>query len=104
MRRTPIHRALVRPHLLLGGERELVLVTIIIAVGLSVTSQNLVAAVVSLLIWLVVMAAIRWMASVDPLLSKVYLRSLRFKPYYPARSRPSRIDQRCPDNAKSKGI
>jgi type IV secretion system protein VirB3 len=32
------------------------------------------------------------MAKADPQMSKVYLRQLQYQAYYPARSRPFRVD------------
>jgi type IV secretory pathway TrbD component len=92
LRRTPIHRALYRPNLILGGERELVLFTALLAGGLAVSAQNAVAAAVGAAVWLGVIPLLRMMAKADPRLSRVYLRHLRYRAYYPARSRPFRRD------------
>lgn len=88
LRRTPLPRALHRPNLLLGGERELVLFTALLAGGLAVTAVNAVAAVVATVVWFGCIGLLRRMAKADPRLSRVYLRHLRYRPYYPARSRP----------------
>jgi type IV secretion system protein VirB3 len=92
LRRTPFHRALHRPNLILGGERELVLFTALLAGGLAVSAQNTVAATVGAAVWFCVIALLRMMAKADPRLSRVYLRHLRYQAYYPARSRPCRRD------------
>ena len=88
LRRTPLHRALHRPNLILGGERELVLTTGLVAGGLAAASVNLVAAVVGAGIWFGCIGLLRLMAKADPQMSRVYRRQLRYRPYYPARSRP----------------
>ena len=92
LRRTPFHRVLHRPSLFLGGERELVLMTAIIAGALAVTGQNAPSFVVATLLWFGCIGIFRAMAKADPQMSKVYLRQLKFRGYYPARSRPYRTE------------
>lgn len=92
-RRTVIYRALHRPNLFLGGERELVLLTAIVcAVLLPATSMNLPAFAIGFGLWVFLAAVLRMMAKADPLMSKVYLRQLNYAAYYPPRSRASRPD------------
>lgn len=92
LRQTPLHRALHRPNLFLGGERELVLITAIVCGGVAISALNLVATVVGAGVWIVAIALLRLMAKADPQMSRVYLRYIRYRPYYPARSRPARGD------------
>ncbi len=88
LRRTSICRALHRPALLLGAERELMLLTLLALGGLAVCAANLVAIGVCIILWLIVSQFLREMAKADPRLSRIYLRHLRHAHYYPARSRP----------------
>ena len=104
LRHTPIHRALYRPHLFLGGERELVLITGVFSFGLAVTSLTWVAVGIGAFIWVVSVAALRWMAKSDPPMSRVYRRSLSYASYYPPRSRPWRKDVRVPVNAPASSV
>lgn len=90
IRRTVLHRALYRPNLILGGERELVLTSALVAGGLVVSAQNWVAATVGVAVWLVALWALRLMAKADPQMSRVYLRQLRYRGYYAPQSRPFR--------------
>jgi type IV secretion system protein VirB3 len=92
LRRTTFHRALHRPNLMLGGERELVLFTALLAGGLAVAAQNWVATGISLLLWFVGIAFLRMMAKADPYMSRIYLRQLRYQGYYAPRSRPFRLE------------
>lgn len=92
LRRTILPRALHRPNLVLGGDRELVLTTALIAFGLAVTAQNLPALVFGVAFWFGCIAALRAMAKADPQMRAVYLRSLKYRGYYPARSRPFRSE------------
>ena len=85
----PIHRALHRPNLILGGERELVLFTAILSAGVAVSGLNLVSLAIGAAVWLATLALLQMMAKADPFMSRVYLRHIRYRPYYPARSRPA---------------
>ena len=88
--RAKIHRAGIRPHLFLGGDRELVLFTGLIAFSLTVPSFQWASIVTVIVLWLVVLFLLRKMAKADPLMRHVYLRQLRYARYYPARGRPWR--------------
>lgn len=92
LRRSEFHRVLHRPNLFLGGERELVMFTALVCSGFVISSQNLVATVLGISIWLVCIGFFRRMAKSDPYLSRVYLRHIRYPHYYPPRSRPARQD------------
>lgn len=87
LRRTPLHRALHRPTLIAGGERELVLLTGLMAGGVVVTALNVPALIVGVIVWIANLWLLRKMAKADPEMSKVYLRSIKYAGYYPARSR-----------------
>ena len=90
LRRTVLHRALYRPNLLLGGERELVMFTLLISGGLVASALNLPALVVGASIWGLSVGLLRMMAQSDPYMSQVYRRSLRYAAYYPPHSTPFR--------------
>lgn len=94
LRRLPIHRALWRPQLIAGGERELMLGLIVFAVGLPVTTQTVFSVVVGLFLGIAGTATLRWLAKVDPQFLKVYRRAIAYRGYYPPRSRPARADDR----------
>ena len=91
-RQTPLYRVLYRPSLMLGGEREPVLMTAIVAIGLGMSGLNLVSGVVAVVLWFGGIAAFRRMAKADPVMSRVYRRQVAFKRFYPARSRPARTE------------
>ncbi len=85
-----IHRALSRPNLLLGGDRELVLLTGLAAIILIFVVLTVYSAVIGILVWTVVVAALRAMAKADPLMRRVYIRHVAFRPFYRATSTPWR--------------
>lgn len=87
LRHTPIYRALHRPNLLMGGERVPVLMLIMISVGLAVTSMNLVAIIVSGVLWIAGIFYLRMMAKSDPFMIGIYFRSVKYRGYYFPRSR-----------------
>lgn len=88
-----VHSALNRPNLLLGAERELTLMLGLICtimVFLALTWQT---ALLGIFLWTVLISLLRMMAKADPMMSKVYLRHLRYKPFYPAHSTPFRKEK-----------
>lgn len=91
LRRTILHRALHRPNLLLGAERELAMFSILISGGLIVTALNLPALIFGVTFWAIAIGALRRMAKADPYLSSVYRRQLLYTPFYPPRSTPFRL-------------
>lgn len=90
LRRTPFYRVLWRGNLFLGGERELVLMVTVIAIALPVNGMNIPSVIVGALLWALAMPALRWMAKMDPQFSHVYRRHIKYRRFYPARSRPYR--------------
>ena len=92
LRHLAFHRVLHRPSLFLGGEREPALMTLLVAGGLAVSGMNWVSFLVGATVWFGAIPILRWMAKHDPHMSKVYIRHIRYRGYYPARSRPYRME------------
>ncbi|MHB2268070.1 conjugal transfer protein TrbD [Pseudaminobacter salicylatoxidans] len=90
LERARIHRALSRPTLLFGADRELVLITGLAAVILIFVVLTMVSAALGFAIWIVVVGLLRMMAKADPLMRKVYLRHIRYRSYYRPTSTPWR--------------
>lgn len=84
----PIHRALSRPNLVFGADRELVLVTGLVSAILIFVVITPSAAVLGLLAWTLNVALLRQMAKLDPMMRRVYLRHIRYRPVYRATSTP----------------
>lgn len=91
LRQTPIRRALHRPQQIMGGERELTLFSMLLAGGIIVSAMNMVATLIGVTLWVICLYGLRQMAKADPLMSKVYLRQLRYRDYYGPFSRPWRV-------------
>jgi len=85
-----IHRALSRPNLLMGADRELVLLTGLASAILIFVVLTWYAAVLGAAIWLVAVAVLRMMAKSDPLMRQVYVRHIAYRPTYRATSTPWR--------------
>lgn len=98
--RTPYHRALYRPHLLLGADRALVIVAGGTAMLVIATGMNGISVVVGVGLWLLSIAFLRSIAKSDPQMRQVYMRSRRYRGFYPPRSRPYRVD---PGTTMTKG-
>lgn len=82
LRRNRIHRALSRPNLLMGADRELVLLTGLAAVILIFVVLTIYSAVFGAAVWIVVVGMLRMMAKSDPLIRRVYVRHISYKHYY----------------------
>jgi type IV secretory pathway TrbD component len=90
LQRNRIHRALSRPNLLMGADRELVLLAGLASVILIFVVLTLYSALFGMAIWIVVIAALRMMAKADPLMRQVYVRHMRYRAHYLPTSSPWR--------------
>lgn len=90
LQRNRIHRALSRPNLLMGADRELVLVTGLAAAILIFVVLTLYSALFGIAVWILVVAALRMMARSDPLMRRVYIRHISYRPHYRPTSTPWR--------------
>lgn len=97
LRTIPIRRAGNRNNLFMGGDRELVMFSGLLAFALIFSAQELRATLVGLTLWFGSLFMLRVMAKSDPKMRHVYLRHRRYRSYYPARSTPHR------DNPPSQG-
>lgn len=92
LRTIPIRRAGNRHNLFMGGDRELVMFSGLMAFALIFSAQELRATVFGLLLWFGALYMCRLMAKSDPRLRSVYMRHRKYRSYYPARSTPFRIN------------
>jgi type IV secretion system protein TrbD len=86
--RSRIHRALSRPNLLMGADRELVLLTGLASVILVFVVLTWFSVLFGTAIWIAVVAALRMMAKADPIMRRIYLRHIGYRPTYRANSSP----------------
>ncbi|MGI2036166.1 conjugal transfer protein TrbD [Rhizobium panacihumi] len=90
LHRNRIHRALSRPNLLMGADRELVLLTGLAAVILIFVVLTIYSAIIGAAIWIVLLGALRMMAKSDPMMRQIYMRHLRYRSHYRPTSSPWR--------------
>lgn len=81
-----IHPSANRPHLLLGGDRELVISCGVAAAALAFLISTWWSFLGGLCIWLVSVAVLARMGKADPMLRHVYLKHVRYAAFYPAKS------------------
>jgi type IV secretion system protein VirB3 len=86
MRETVIHESANRPNQILGGDRELVIGSGMVAVLILFSLGNIVGIVIGILFWLSSVFVLQRMGKADPLLRRVYLRHIRYQPFYPAKA------------------
>ena len=86
-REVPFHESANRPNLLLGGDREMVLVFAILAAMLVFAVMKWWSVVGGVVLWLTAVGVLARMGKVDPLLRQVYIRHIRYRNFYPAKSR-----------------
>ncbi|ALS68406.1 conjugal transfer protein TrbD [Pandoraea apista] len=92
LRKIPLRRAGNRVIEFLGGDRELVMVSGLMAATLVFVAMSVIAAVFGVVLWIFALWALRKMAKADPQMRKVYQRSLRYANYYPPRATPFRLN------------
>lgn len=90
LQRTRIHRALSRPNLLLGADRELVLITGLAVIILIFVVLTPMSTVVGIATWILILGILRMMGKADPLMRRIYLRHIRYRPFYRPTSSPWR--------------
>lgn len=81
-----IHQSANRPNQILGGDRELVLVSVLIAVSLAFSLASFWGIAVSIGFWIGAVAVLQRMGKADPMLRQIYMRHIRYRPFYPAKS------------------
>ena len=92
LRTVPIRRSGNRHNLFMGGDREMVMFSGLLAFALIFSAQELRATVMGLVLWTLSLFLLRLMAKADPMMRFVYLRHRRYRDYYPARSTPYRVN------------
>lgn len=89
----PLHESLNRPLLVLGGERNLVLMLGVVAGVFMFSLAQLWAFVTGVVLWVGGQWALALAVKYDPMLSKVGPRHVRYRRYYPAAASPFAPDR-----------
>lgn len=83
-----LHESLNRPMLMMGGERNLVLMLAILSGVFILSLAALWAAIFGVFLWMLGMYALSRAGAYDHQLSKTGARSLRYRKFYPAQATP----------------
>jgi type IV secretion system protein TrbD len=81
-----IHPSLNRPNQLMGADRELALVSLLTSVALGFSLASWWGLGLAFALYGSAMAILRRMGKADPMLRNVYMRHIRYRSYYPAKS------------------
>src|ERR1035437_328145 len=81
-----IHQSANRPNQILGGDRELVLIAMLTAISLAFSLGSWWGIGLSVAFWVGAVAILQRMGKADPLLRQIYVRHIRYKAFYPAKS------------------
>lgn len=84
-RTLPIHQSLHRHAHIMGAERELVMVSGLIALLVGVGGLTTISVVSAVVFWIIAVFALRRMAKADPMMSRVWLRHIKQQDFYPAK-------------------
>ena len=90
LQRNHIHRALSRPNLLMGADRELVLIIGLAAVILIFVVLTVYSTLFGIAVWIVIVGLLRLMAKADPLMRQVYVRHISYRACYKPTTSPWR--------------
>ena len=85
-RTLPIHQSLHRHAHIMGAERELVMVSGLIALLVGVGGLTAISVVSAVVFWIIAVFALRRMAKADPIMSRVWLRHIKQQEFYPAKA------------------
>jgi type IV secretion system protein TrbD len=83
---TPMRASLNRPQLLMGADRELVLLTGLFCSLLAVSVMTIIAFLIAGLSFGSVVIVLARIGKADPMMRKVYVRHVRYRDFYPAKS------------------
>lgn len=84
-REVTIYQSANRPNLLLGCDRELVLLVILLCAALVFSVATVWAVAIGIATWVAAVALLSRMAKADPYLRHVYLRHVKYTGFYPAK-------------------
>jgi type IV secretory pathway TrbD component/type IV secretory pathway VirB2 component (pilin) len=81
-----IHQSANRPNQILGGDRELVLIAMLTAISLAFSLGSWWGIGLRVAFWVGAVGVLQRMGKADPLLRQIYVRHIRYKAFYPAKS------------------
>lgn len=88
LRKVPLHRAMTRPQLFAGGEREPMLMLGLICFTLIFVGLSWFTAILAVSLYIFGAFGLRQLAKADPQMTRVYLRHVAYAPFMTARPTP----------------
>lgn len=85
-REVTIYQSANRPNQILGGDRELMLVAMLVAVSLAFSLASFWGVALSIGVWVSSVAVFQRMGKADPMMRQIYMRHIRYRTFYPAKS------------------
>ena len=82
---TPLLQSLTRPILILGGERENIILLACLSLSLCVAGRDVLSLGLAMVIWTIGVVVSKLTAKTDPWATKIFLRSLLYQDFYSAR-------------------
>jgi type IV secretion system protein VirB3/type IV secretion system protein VirB4 len=83
----PFHQSLIKPVLYAGAERELTIMLAFSALIIWIVGKDLVSIIAAGLFWLIGIFLAQMAAFIDPQLTRIFIRHLRYQDHYPATER-----------------
>jgi type IV secretion system protein TrbD len=80
-----IHQSCNRHNLLLGCDRELLLLSGLLSATLIFALVTWWGVIAGIVLWIVAVAVLSRMSKADPMLRQVYIRHVKYRPFYPAK-------------------
>lgn len=84
----PIHQSVIRPNTLWGGDREIILMALVVAAACIFILQNTVSVIFGILLWQFALFSTRLMVKSDPKMRDIYMKHVKYQRIYKARSTP----------------
>ena len=88
MIRATIHKSVIRHPHVMGGDREIILVSILISVASIMILMNVQSIIFGFGLSLFAVPIAQKIYKTDPLLKDLYIRYIKYKSYYPNRATP----------------
>jgi type IV secretion system protein VirB3 len=85
-RKIDVHLSLTRPLLMMGCEREPLIISALLAVTMVFMLRSIVLAIVGVAFWVISVGVLGRMSKSDSQMSKIYLRHIKYRSFYPAQA------------------
>ncbi len=95
-REVKFHESANRHNLIMGGEREWVLLSALVAVILVALIQTWWSTALGLGLWFLSVAILKRMGKADPIMSKIMFKHFQYRDYYPGQSGIDRAAKTAP--------